>query len=246
MTGYWPRECGCAIDAFEALAGHYIDEGADEKAVRTANRLLALDPLQEGVHRTLMRLYVKRRQPNSALRQYRARREILERELGVPPELETHRLYREILESRGREEPSQQAAAKREPPSIDALASSPSPVADSAGLDPASATAAPAATPTRELRQATVMFADLSRFTQLRGSQYAATDYRKLLAQHGLVGSMGRRGNPYDNAKAESFIKTLKVEAGVPDGLPNLRGTSPPIFPGSSTRSTTPVGSIPR
>ena len=46
-----------------------------------------------------------------------------------------------------------------------------------------------------------------------RGSQYAATDYRKLLAQHGLGGSMGRRGNPYDNAKAESFIKTLKVEA---------------------------------
>ena len=157
-----------AIDAFEALAGHYIDEGADEKAVRTANRLLALDPLQEGVHRTLMRLYVKRRQPNSALRQYRACREILERELGVPPEPETHRLYREILESRGREEPSQQAAAKRELTSIDSLASSPSPIADSAGLDSASATAAPAATPTRELRQATVMFADLeSRFTQL-------------------------------------------------------------------------------
>ena len=44
-------------------------------------------------------------------------------------------------------------------------------------------------------------------------AQYAATDYRKLLAQHELVGSMGRRGNPYDNAKAESFIKTLKVEA---------------------------------
>ena len=36
---------------------------------------------------------------------------------------------------------------------------------------------------------------------------------RRLLAEHGLVGSMGRRGNPYDNAKAESFIKTLKVEA---------------------------------
>ena len=56
---------------------------------------------------------------------------------------------------------------KREPTSIDSLASSPSPIADSAGLDSASATAAPAATPTRELRQATVMFADLSRFTQL-------------------------------------------------------------------------------
>jgi putative transposase len=37
--------------------------------------------------------------------------------------------------------------------------------------------------------------------------------YRELLATHGLSGSMGRRGNPYDNAKAESFMKTLKVEA---------------------------------
>ena len=46
-----------------------------------------------------------------------------------------------------------------------------------------------------------------------RGSQYAAEAYRKLLAEHGLVGSMGRRANPYDNAKAESFMKTLKVEA---------------------------------
>ena len=45
-----------------------------------------------------------------------------------------------------------------------------------------------------------------------RGSQYAAEDYRAELAKHGLNGSMGRRGNPYDNAKAESFMKTLKVE----------------------------------
>jgi len=46
-----------------------------------------------------------------------------------------------------------------------------------------------------------------------RGSQYAAEAYREKLAEHGLAGSMGRRGNPYDNAKAESFMKTLKVEA---------------------------------
>jgi putative transposase len=49
-----------------------------------------------------------------------------------------------------------------------------------------------------------------------RGSQYAAERYRELLAAHGLVGSMGRRGNPYDNAKAESFMKTMKVEAVYP------------------------------
>jgi putative transposase len=46
-----------------------------------------------------------------------------------------------------------------------------------------------------------------------RGSQYASEAYRKLLAAHKLTGSMSRRGNPYDNAKAESFMKTLKVEA---------------------------------
>jgi putative transposase len=46
-----------------------------------------------------------------------------------------------------------------------------------------------------------------------RGSQYASEPYRRLLATNGIVGSMGRRGNPYDNAKAESFMKTLKVEA---------------------------------
>ena len=46
-----------------------------------------------------------------------------------------------------------------------------------------------------------------------RGSQYAAKVYRDELAARGLKGSMGRRGNPYDNAKAESFVKTLKVEA---------------------------------
>ena len=46
-----------------------------------------------------------------------------------------------------------------------------------------------------------------------RGSQYASEKHRALLAAHGLVGSMSRRGNPYDNAKAESFMKTLKVEA---------------------------------
>ena len=47
----------------------------------------------------------------------------------------------------------------------------------------------------------------------LESTQYASEPYRELLAAHKLVGSMSRRGNPYDNAKAESFMKTLKVEA---------------------------------
>jgi putative transposase len=46
-----------------------------------------------------------------------------------------------------------------------------------------------------------------------RGVQYVAAEHRALLAAHGFTGSMSRRGNPTDNAKAESFMKTLKAEA---------------------------------
>lgn len=45
-----------------------------------------------------------------------------------------------------------------------------------------------------------------------RGSQYAATRYRELLADHGLTASMSRRGNCWDNAVVESFFHTLKTE----------------------------------
>lgn len=45
-----------------------------------------------------------------------------------------------------------------------------------------------------------------------RGVQYASADYVARLAQIGAQISMSARGNPYDNAKAESFFKTLKRE----------------------------------
>jgi putative transposase len=45
-----------------------------------------------------------------------------------------------------------------------------------------------------------------------RGVQYACGDYTALLLAHGIQISMSRRGNPYDNAQAESFMKTLKWE----------------------------------
>src|ERR1019366_8536151 len=45
-----------------------------------------------------------------------------------------------------------------------------------------------------------------------RGVQYASHDYTAQLEQHGIRISMSRVATPYDNAQAESFIKTLKYE----------------------------------
>ena len=45
-----------------------------------------------------------------------------------------------------------------------------------------------------------------------RGSQYASDTYRELLRRHGVVPSMSRAGNCYDNARMESFWATLKTE----------------------------------
>jgi putative transposase len=45
-----------------------------------------------------------------------------------------------------------------------------------------------------------------------RGIQYASHDYTELLKQHEISISMSRKGNPYDNAACESFVKTLKYD----------------------------------
>jgi transposase InsO family protein len=45
-----------------------------------------------------------------------------------------------------------------------------------------------------------------------RGSQYASHNYTDLLKSHGIALSMSRKGNPWDNAACESFMKTLKYE----------------------------------
>ncbi len=45
-----------------------------------------------------------------------------------------------------------------------------------------------------------------------RGSPYASKDYRAALAKRGIVASMSRTGDCYDNAVAESFFASLKAE----------------------------------
>jgi transposase InsO family protein len=45
-----------------------------------------------------------------------------------------------------------------------------------------------------------------------RGSQYASESHRNILKDHGIIQSMSRKGNCWDNAVAESFFHTLKTE----------------------------------
>ena len=63
-----------------------------------------------------------------------------------------------------------------------------------------------------------------------RGVQYACHEYTGLLRGHGVQISMSRKGNPYDNAACESFMKTLKYEEvyrqeyrDLPDAIRSLR-----------------------
>ncbi len=86
-----------ALGAFARLLAHQRAAGATGAAVQSALRLLALDPLQEPVHRALMRLYAQLGRRGAALRQYQVCVAALERELHTKPESETTALYREIL-----------------------------------------------------------------------------------------------------------------------------------------------------
>lgn len=78
------------------LLDHYVVAGAIDPAIQLALKLLAIDSLDEDVHRTLIRLYMYQDRVGAALHQYRRCRELLAEELGVDPAPETERLKDEI------------------------------------------------------------------------------------------------------------------------------------------------------
>jgi DNA-binding SARP family transcriptional activator len=86
-----------ALEAMMRLLDHHLSTGAVEAGVRTAARLLAADPLQERVHRTLMELYCRQGRHGAALRQYRTCADLLAKELGIEPDATTNALRRDIL-----------------------------------------------------------------------------------------------------------------------------------------------------
>ena len=89
-----------ALEGLARLLARQRTAGSVEAGVGTALRLLAIDPLQESVHRTLMRLYAALGRRGDALRHYRECLAVLQRELEAEPEAETRQLYQEILRDR--------------------------------------------------------------------------------------------------------------------------------------------------
>ncbi|WP_163150833.1 BTAD domain-containing putative transcriptional regulator [Bradyrhizobium uaiense] len=86
-----------ALEAMTRLLDHHLSNGAIEGGIHIAARLLAADPLQERVHRSLMELYCRQGRHGAALRQYRSCADVLARELGIDPDATTKALRREIL-----------------------------------------------------------------------------------------------------------------------------------------------------
>ena len=76
--------------------------GAIDDAVGAAQKSLRIDPLQEPMHRTLMRLYLQSGDVANALQQYETCARLLKRELRIEPDAETKALQREILQLRSR------------------------------------------------------------------------------------------------------------------------------------------------
>jgi predicted ATPase/DNA-binding SARP family transcriptional activator len=165
-----------ALEGLSRLLTHQQTAGAAEPALQTGLRLLALDPLQEPVHRAVMRLYVRLGRREAALRQYQLCVNALKRELSTSPEAETTQLYQEILRARSaRPDRAVAAGPPREGPA-------PGPIAD---LLSAAAAALPEAPPPTNLPAPT---------SKLIGRATALAEVAELLGRHRLVTLIGAGG----------------------------------------------------
>ena len=166
--------------------------GAAEPAVQTCLRLLALEPLQEPVHRALMRLYTRLGRREAALRQYQLCADALKRELRVQPEAETTQLHEQILRARAiRPEPG---PGDRAPDPLGELLS-------------AAVTSLPEAPPPTNLPAPT---------SELIGRDAALAEVTELLGVHRLVTLIGAGGIGKTRLALEVAWQRLP---GHPDGV---------------------------
>lgn len=98
-------------EALSTLIDRLALSGEHDQAVAYAHRYLAIDRLDESIHRRLIELYAARGDRAAALRQYRQCATLLEQELGVQPLPETQALYEIVLKGRSTRQTSMAAAA---------------------------------------------------------------------------------------------------------------------------------------
>ena len=89
-----------ALRAHASLVEQLARSGSLDEAIAVAQQALRVDPLQESMHRTLMKLYQQSGDLLNALQQYDSCAKILRRELDVEPDAETRGLQQEIVELR--------------------------------------------------------------------------------------------------------------------------------------------------
>jgi DNA-binding SARP family transcriptional activator len=89
-----------ALRAHAQLIEQQQKRGDLDAAIATSQRSIGIDPIQEPVYRTLMRLYMQSGDLVNALQQYDALSKVLKRELGVDPDAETKALHQQIVQQR--------------------------------------------------------------------------------------------------------------------------------------------------
>jgi DNA-binding SARP family transcriptional activator/class 3 adenylate cyclase len=88
------------IETLKKLLRHYMIAENVDRALTFGSRLLSLDPMREGVHRSMMELHLRQGRYIDALRQYEQCVAILHRELNIEPDARTKKLHQQIIERR--------------------------------------------------------------------------------------------------------------------------------------------------
>jgi DNA-binding SARP family transcriptional activator len=88
------------LNGLARLMRYHADHGAYEKSLVCGEKILAVDPLREEIHRAMMRLYLASGQRARAMRQYETCRKIIASELSVEPMEETQAAYSEVVAAR--------------------------------------------------------------------------------------------------------------------------------------------------
>jgi DNA-binding SARP family transcriptional activator/class 3 adenylate cyclase len=223
-----------AADALRRALDRAAADGG-ETAVRIGLRLLALDPLQEPVHRAMMRLYARQRRFDAALRQYQACRDVLERELGVAPEPETEALARELREQRRAPRPADAPRPRAPAPPAEPPAGPP------AGPPASAAEPGPAVPAKAERRSLTVLHALLDGYDEMVHREDPEDVRLRLRRWYGLASAaVAAHGGTVNNYQGPGIIavfghpaaRETDAEEAVAAGLAVVaatRGAVPPI-----------------